>query len=154
MPGMIRPEPRTRPRRCKSPCTPASLVPLQSQIRRRYWKDGTTSQTSWTRRFAPTHSAVPVEVTTEDHVAYWSKNPENKGSEPNGLHNGHFKAGIQSEMIATCDAMIRNIPIISGFVPDLWKNLMNFAIEKKPGDFRVERMRTIQLMNAEFQANN
>jgi hypothetical protein len=31
---------------------------------------------------------------------------------------------------------------------------MNFAIEKKAGDFRVKAMRTIQLMVAESQANN
>ena len=31
---------------------------------------------------------------------------------------------------------------------------MNFAIEKKAGDWRLSKMRTIQLMNSEFQANN
>ena len=30
---------------------------------------------------------------------------------------------------------------------------MNFAIEKKPGEFRLKKMRTIQLMNSESQAN-
>ena len=104
-------------------------------------------------RFAPTHAEVPVEITTEDHVAYWSKNPENKGSEPHGLHNGHFKAGIQSATIAECDALFRNIPLSTGMVPLNWRNLMNFAIEKKAGDLRLEKMRTIQLMNSEYQAN-
>ncbi|CAJ1966333.1 unnamed protein product [Cylindrotheca closterium] len=41
-----------------------------------------------------------------------------------------------------------------GFVPSNWRNLMNFSIEKKAGDFRLSKMRTIQLMNLEAQANN
>ena len=104
-------------------------------------------------RFAPGHSPVPVVITPEDHIEYWTKNPENKGSEPNGLHNGHFKAGIQSSVIAECDALFRNIPLSTGMVPLNWRNLMNFAIEKKAGDFRLAKMRTIQLMNSEYQAN-
>ncbi|CAJ1937244.1 unnamed protein product, partial [Cylindrotheca closterium] len=69
------------------------------------------------------------------------------------LHNGHFKAGIYSPMVAQCDALFRHIPLTTGFVPDNWRHLMNFAIEKKPGDFRLTKMRTIQLMNSESQAN-
>ncbi|CAJ1956228.1 unnamed protein product [Cylindrotheca closterium] len=66
----------------------------------------------------------------------------------------HFKAAIQSPSIAYCDALFRNILLTTGFVPLQWQNLMNFAIEKKPGDFRLSKMRTIQLMNSEAQANN
>ncbi|CAJ1932277.1 unnamed protein product [Cylindrotheca closterium] len=101
-------------------------------------------------RFRKGHTPVHLEVSTDDHVYFWSRNPENKGLEPHGLHNGHFKAAIHSPVIAYCDALFRNIPLTTGFVPLLnWQNLMNFAIEKKAGDFRLSKMRTIQLMNAE-----
>ncbi|CAJ1934887.1 unnamed protein product [Cylindrotheca closterium] len=105
-------------------------------------------------RFHKGHSPVHLQVSKDDHVYFWSRNPENKGSKPHGLHNGHFKAAIQSPSIAYCDALFRNIPLTTGFVPLQWQNLMNFAIEKKPGDFRLSKMRTIQLMNSEAQANN
>ncbi|CAJ1938660.1 unnamed protein product, partial [Cylindrotheca closterium] len=104
-------------------------------------------------RFHQGHSMIPMEVSPADHTYFWSRNPENKGSEPHGLHNGHFKAGIYSPMVAQCDALFRHIPLTTGFVPDNWRHLMNFAIEKKPGDFRLTKMRTIQLMNSESQAN-
>ncbi|CAJ1956253.1 unnamed protein product [Cylindrotheca closterium] len=100
------------------------------------------------------HSPVHLQVSKDDHVYFWPRNPENKGSKPHGLHNGHFKAAIQSPSIAYCDALFRNIPLTTGFVPLQWQNLMNFAIKKKPGDFRLSKMRTIQLMNSEAQANN
>ncbi|CAJ1954071.1 unnamed protein product [Cylindrotheca closterium] len=104
-------------------------------------------------RFHQGHSMIPMEVSPADHTYFWSCNPENKGSEPHGLHNGHFKAGIYSPMVAQCDALFRHIPLTTGFVPDNWRHLMNFAIEKKPGDLRLTKMRTIQLMNSESQAN-
>ena len=102
------------------------------------------------RDFQPQH----LEVSTAVHTEFWRKMDENKGSEPHGLHNGHFKVGCQSPLIAYCDAILRNLPLQSGFVPEQWKNLMNFAIEKQAGDFRLSKMRTIQMMNSEFQANN
>ncbi|CAJ1968259.1 unnamed protein product [Cylindrotheca closterium] len=104
-------------------------------------------------RFHQGHSMIPMEVSPDDHTYFWSRNPENKGSEPHGLHNGHFKAGIYSPTVAQCDALFRHIPLTTGFIPDNWRHLMNFAIEKKPGDFRLTKMRTIQLMNSESQAN-
>ncbi|CAJ1948764.1 unnamed protein product [Cylindrotheca closterium] len=45
------------------------------------------------------------------------------------FHKGHFKAATQSPSIAYCDALFRNILLITGFVPLQWQNLMNFAIE-------------------------
>ncbi|CAJ1970457.1 unnamed protein product, partial [Cylindrotheca closterium] len=62
------------------------------------------------------HLPVHLEVTTSDHVYFWSRNPEDKGSEPHGLHNGHFKAAAQSPVIAFCDALFRNIPLATGFL--------------------------------------
>jgi hypothetical protein len=97
---------------------------------------------------------VPSSVSLEDHRYFWSKMPENKGSEPHGLHNGHFKAAISSDILSACDAAIRHLPFTTGFVPAQWRHLLNFAIEKKPGNIRVADMRTIQLMNSEMQANN
>ena len=104
-------------------------------------------------RLHDSYKPRPFPLTVEEHVDFWSRNPENKGSEPHGLHNGHFKAGALSELLASCDTAFRDLPLRSGHVPALWKNLMNFAIEKKPGDFRPHRMRTIQLFNSEAQAN-
>ncbi|CAJ1934779.1 unnamed protein product [Cylindrotheca closterium] len=84
---------------------------------------------------------------------FWSRTLKNKSSEPHGLHSGHFKAGALSELLAFCDTAFWVLPFRSCHAPELWKNLMTFAIEKKPGDFRPQGMRTIQLFNSEAQAN-
>ncbi|CAJ1968248.1 unnamed protein product [Cylindrotheca closterium] len=96
----------------------------------------------------------PLEVDLEDHVSFWRKMGEHKGSKPHGLHNGHFKAGVAFNLLACCDTIFRSIPFATGFVPAQWCHLLNFAIEKKPGKIRVDLMRTIQMMNSELQANN
>ncbi|CAJ1959460.1 unnamed protein product [Cylindrotheca closterium] len=62
-------------------------------------------------RFHQGHSMTLMEVSPEDHTYFWSRNPENKGSKPHGLHNGHFKAGIYSPTVAQCDALFRHIPL-------------------------------------------
>ncbi|CAJ1929626.1 unnamed protein product [Cylindrotheca closterium] len=96
----------------------------------------------------------PLEVDLEDHVSFWRKMGEHKGSEPHGLHNGHFKAGVASNLLACCDTIFCSIPFATGFVPAQWCHLLNFASEKKPGKIWVDLMRTIQMMNSELQANN
>ncbi|CAJ1927568.1 unnamed protein product [Cylindrotheca closterium] len=96
----------------------------------------------------------PLEVDLEDHVSFWRKMGEHKGSEPHGLHNGHYKAGVESNLLACCDTIFRSIPFATGFVPAQWCHLLNFAIEKKPGKIQVDLMRWIQMMNSELQANN
>ena len=98
--------------------------------------------------------STTMNVTSELNQSFWRRNPEMKGSEPHGLHNGHYKAATFSSTVNRCDALLRNIPMKTGSSPEAWRNLMNFAIEKKAGDFRVKKMRTIQLMDAEFQASN
>jgi hypothetical protein len=107
-------------------------------------------QCRYHRGFCPQH----IKVTMDNHYYFWSHPKENKGSKPHGLHNGHFKVGCQLLVLLYCNATFCNLPLMSGMVPDQWKHLMNFAIEKKPGDFRLSTMRTIQMMNSEFQANN
>lgn len=82
-----------------------------------------------TCRFVRDHEAQQTHISLTDHVDFWDKIPENKGSEPHGLHNGHFKAAAKSLIIAECDALLQSIPMATGIVPARWKHLMNFAIE-------------------------
>ncbi|CAJ1937009.1 unnamed protein product [Cylindrotheca closterium] len=69
------------------------------------------------------------------------------------LQNGHIKAGVLPNFLDSCNTASRELPLWSGHVLELWKNLMNFAIEKNSGDFRPQGMQTIQLLNLEAQAH-
>ena len=47
-----------------------------------------------------------------------------------------------------------NIPFMSGYSPGRWKQGINVMIEKQKGNFRVEKLRTILLYEADFNLNN
>ena len=47
-----------------------------------------------------------------------------------------------------------NIPYATGLAPTRWKSGINVMIEKKKGDFRVNKLRTILLFEADFNQNN
>jgi len=101
-----------------------------------------------------THQTVQMPVTPALNKSFWQRNPENKGSSPGGLHNGHYKAASFSPILNKIDALLRDIPMRTGMSPEAHHHVMNFAIEKKPGVTDVAKMRTIQMMDAEYQASN
>ena len=49
---------------------------------------------------------------------------------------------------------MRSLPQQYGFSPILWQNITDVEILKKAGVYDIEKMRTIQLMHAEFNMNN
>jgi hypothetical protein len=97
---------------------------------------------------------IPDIVTTANHRKYWQRSMESISSEPRGLHNGHYKAGAESELVSQFDAALRNIPYYMGYAPRTWCNITDLAIEKARGVILAHKMRTIQLMAAEYNTNN
>jgi hypothetical protein len=93
-------------------------------------------------------------ITTEQHIALWKKQRETTAAEPTGLGFHHLVAGAYNHNIAAIDATISSIPCQEGFSPDPWQVITDFQILKKLGLFDVEFMRTIQLMDSQFNATN
>ena len=93
-------------------------------------------------------------VAVEDHIETWKKQKEGIASDPSGLLFSHFKAGIEDNVIAQFYATTRSLPYQYGFVPDNWKSMTDVAILKKAGVYNIEKMRTIVLMNSEYNMNN
>jgi hypothetical protein len=58
---------------------------------------------------------IPDTVSTDNHRRYWRRSMETTASEPLGLHNGHYKAGAESELVSQFDAALRNIPYHTGY---------------------------------------
>ena len=47
-----------------------------------------------------------------------------------------------------------NIPFLSGYLSSRWQQGINVMLEKKRGNFRVDKLRTILLYEADFNMNN
>ena len=63
-------------------------------------------------------------------------------------------AGAQDPTIAEFDALNRSLPYQFGFSASSWQTISDVEILKKSGDYDIESMRTITLMNSEFNINN
>ena len=97
---------------------------------------------------------VSSRVETQDHTNGWAKQKETISADPDGLTFSHYKAGATDDLIAQFDATLRSLPYQHGFTPAAWIPMTDVAILKKAGVYDVEKMRTILLMNAEFNMNN
>ena len=92
-------------------------------------------------------------ISQEDHCSGWKKR-RLASAESSGLTMDHYLAGTRDLAIAAIDTLFRQLPYQHGFSPESWQMITDVEILKKAGVYDVELMRTIQLMHAEFNANN
>jgi hypothetical protein len=79
---------------------------------------------------------------------------EHKSLEPHGLHDGCHKAAAQNQLLSQYNTVTHQIPYSTGFAPTIRQNLMDYKLEKDKGEYYMDKMRTIELMNAEANTNN
>ena len=97
----------------------------------------------------------PLPLSVEECQEGWCKTNERIASAMSeGTHYGHWKAGHLDVSIATVHTFFANIPFQSGYTPARWKYGVNSLIPKEAGNYRVNRLRTILLYEADFNFNN
>ena len=99
---------------------------------------------------------APEAPTTLDVATWqklWSKAKERTASH-GPMHFGIFKAGSKNEFIALFDSTMTEIPMITGYSPERWRQVTDAMLVKKKGIFEVDKMRTIVLFTPDFNALN
>jgi hypothetical protein len=101
-------------------------------------------------------------VTEKDYRKFFRKWTESTSTSASGKHLGHYEAllslGLEQEpsIKPLADAIIElqlqlsNVALTYGHVYDRWKNIVSVMIEKKPGLFLLEKLRTIHLFEADY----
>ena len=76
---------------------------------------------------------------------------ERTSAGPSGIHMGHLKAipSVDDQLILL-HATMMDIPLLSGQGPSRWQQCIDVMITKKPGDYRINRLRTITLLEADM----
>ena len=97
---------------------------------------------------------ISTSLTPEEHQRGWKRQKERTTAESKGSSFSHHKAASESPTLAEMDRILRELPYKHGFSPDMWQSITDFEILKKSGVYDVEKMRTLQLMVAEFNMNN
>ena len=104
----------------------------------------------------PSHLQEPpiAAMTTPNFQSGWKKINENISSGLSGIHFGHMKACAMDDFLSDFEATVCHIPYATGYSPSDWKTSINTMIPKKGKKPEVENLRTINLMEAEFNFNN
>ena len=104
------------------------------------------------RRSVPENS-VNTTITQDRWADHWRSKKEKTSSSKSGLHFGHYKASAMSEIIARHDALKTTICNKWGFALDRWCRGLSCMLEKTPGCNLIEKLRSILLMEADYNAN-
>ena len=80
----------------------------------------------------------------------WRKVEEIISSSPTGLHMRHWKCGSLDDTINWVNTSMANIPYLSGYSPKRWHQGINAMIEKKRGNYMVDKLHTILLYEADL----
>ena len=105
------------------------------------------------RRIKPKHKPRRV-ITTEDHIKGFKRAKEKTSAGLSGLHFGMFKAQIKRRNLAELDASMRSVAYATGYSYKRWKKGVDVELLKRIKDFEVSKLRTIPLLEADFNMNN
>ena len=98
--------------------------------------------------------SVSTTITLEDWVAHWSKAREETSSSISGRHFSHYIAGLGSEHIAFLQSLFATLILKRGIVLERWSNGLSVMLEKIFGCSLITKLRSILLMEADFNATN
>ena len=97
-------------------------------------------------------NAPEVNTTTymEDFCSFWKAGREKIVSSMSKIHNGHYIAATTSIFLATITTTLCSIPWEIGETLKRWRYSLNVALEKKLGIRLLDKLRTIHLLEADY----
>ena len=100
------------------------------------------------------HRPVQVTISKEDFKKYWRGSKETTSSSYSGLHFGHSKAAASDDWLTENHAMFIQLICQTGTHLTRWSTGLTVMLEKIAGNFRVDKLRAILLMEADFNFAN
>ena len=97
---------------------------------------------------------ISCEITRQDFQQHWRKARERTSSSLSGLHYGHYKAAAASEFLSEIHALMTELAVTGGSPFNRWQSGLSVMLEKQRGVYRVDKLRAILLMEADFNFYN
>ena len=91
-----------------------------------------------------------ISITSKDYQCYWNRMNEKTSSSPSGIHIAHYKASAKDPILSQTFADQMNLIIESGIHPRRWGNALQVMLEKVAGICLVDKLRSIQLYEADL----
>jgi hypothetical protein len=93
-------------------------------------------------------------ITPAEFTFFWKKVGEFTSLSSSVVHYGHFKVAIQDQMSTKVLALQLTVIARSGVPPESWSVGLQVMLEKIAGVCLVEKLRAIQLYEADFNCFN
>ena len=93
---------------------------------------------------------VETNTTSSSFTSFWKKCREKISSSISKLHNGHYIASTISPYLTAILAKLATIPWEFGISLQRWQRSLNVALEKMKGIRLLSKLRTIHLLEADF----
>jgi len=95
-----------------------------------------------------------IEITSEDFQCFWRRVKEFTLSSLSGIHYRHYKAAAQDKFSTNLLSQQLTIIAHSGVPPKSWSVGLQVMLEKIAGICLVDKLRAIQLYEADFNCYN
>ena len=110
-------------------------------------------ETSRTRAIIPKNSVDDI-IRSGCWGSFWSKAREETSSSESGLTFSHYKAGTNSHLITHFHATKSSVAIKAGIGLERWSRGLSVMLQKIPGCNLIAKLRSILLMEADFNCTN
>ena len=100
------------------------------------------------------YQQIPVGISKQDYQQGWKKAKETKSSGRVTIHFGHCKTMAKDDQLAEMEAAFLSIPLRSGYPYQYWCKGIDCTLLKKANSYRVDKLRTIVLFEADFNFIN
>ena len=95
-----------------------------------------------------------IVISPEDFKRFWRRVNEFTSSSMSGVHYGHYKAAILDDILTAALPLQLTVVARSGIPPENWSVGLQVMLEKIAGVCLVEKLRAIQLYEADFNCYN
>jgi hypothetical protein len=99
-------------------------------------------------------SSIKTLITKNDWENHWGKAKEETLSSVSGWHFSHYKAGLRSAYISHLQSLFASLIVRRGIVLKRWSQGLSVMPEKIFGCTLITKLRSILLMEANFNATN
>jgi hypothetical protein len=92
---------------------------------------------------------ISTDITSDEYAYSWHRTRECTTSGKSGIHFGHMKASCLHPTLAETDCLFLEISLKSGYTLNRWKQCIDLCIPKKVDSIRVNKLRTICLVECD-----
>ena len=98
--------------------------------------------------------AISTQITTDEYKWAWHRSREFTSCGRSGLHFGHFRASSEDRDLCELDKWFIETALRTGYSLSRWHTGIDVMIPKKVDSNKVDKLRTIVLMEPDFNFTN